>query len=50
MVNAIADAIGIDVNMLPVTPDRLVEALTQKRRAEKRQAAKAAKAAKAVVS
>jgi 4-hydroxybenzoyl-CoA reductase subunit alpha len=45
MVNAVADAIGLDVNVLPVTPDRLVEALTKKRRAGKRQAAKAAKAA-----
>ncbi len=45
MVNAVADAIGLDVNVLPVTPDRLVEALTQKRRADKRQAAKAAKVA-----
>ena len=46
----LADAIGLDVNMLPVTPDRLVEALTDKRRAEKRQAAKSAKAAKAVIA
>jgi 4-hydroxybenzoyl-CoA reductase subunit alpha len=32
MVNAIANAIGIDLDDLPVTPDRVVEALTQRRR------------------
>jgi 4-hydroxybenzoyl-CoA reductase subunit alpha len=32
LVNAIANAIGIDLDDLPVTPDRVVEALTQRRR------------------
>jgi len=32
LVNAIANAIGIDLDELPVTPDRVVEALTQRRR------------------
>ena len=32
LVNAIANAIGIDFDQLPVTPDRVVEALIQRRR------------------
>jgi 4-hydroxybenzoyl-CoA reductase subunit alpha len=32
LVNAIANAIGIDLNELPVTPDRVVDALIQRRR------------------
>ncbi|MDE2135277.1 MAG: 4-hydroxybenzoyl-CoA reductase subunit alpha [Alphaproteobacteria bacterium] len=32
LVNAIANAIGIDFNELPVTPDRVMEALIQRRR------------------
>ncbi|MCV0429385.1 MAG: 4-hydroxybenzoyl-CoA reductase subunit alpha [Roseibium sp.] len=32
LVNAVADAIGMDVNFLPVTPDRVLEALTKYRR------------------
>jgi 4-hydroxybenzoyl-CoA reductase subunit alpha len=32
MVNAIANAIGIDLNELPATPDRVMEALIQRRR------------------
>ena len=32
MVNAIANAIGIDFDELPVTPDRVMEALIQRRR------------------
>ena len=32
VVNAIANAIGIDLNELPVTPDRVMEALIQRRR------------------
>ena len=32
LVNAIANAIGIDLNELPVTPDRVMEALIQRRR------------------
>jgi 4-hydroxybenzoyl-CoA reductase subunit alpha len=35
MVNAIANAIGIDFDELPVTPDRVVEALIQRRRKAK---------------
>ncbi len=50
LVNAVADAIGLDVNVLPLTPDRLVEALTERRRAAKRQAARAAKAARESVA
>ena len=36
MVNAIASAIGIDFDELPVTPDRVVETLIQRRRKAKR--------------
>ena len=32
LVNAIANAIGIDLNELPVTPDRVMDALIQRRR------------------
>ena len=32
LVNAIANAIGIDLNEMPVTPDRVMEALIQRRR------------------
>jgi 4-hydroxybenzoyl-CoA reductase subunit alpha len=35
MVNAIANAIGIDFDELPVTPDRVVEALIQRQRTAK---------------
>ena len=35
MVNAIANAIGIDLDELPVTPDRVVEALIHRRRQAK---------------
>jgi 4-hydroxybenzoyl-CoA reductase subunit alpha len=35
LVNAIANAIGIDLNALPVTPDRVSEALIERRRAAK---------------
>ena len=35
MVNAIANAIGIDMDELPVTPDRVVEALIQRQRKAK---------------
>jgi len=35
MVNAIANAIGIDFDELPVTPDRVVEGLIQRRRKAK---------------
>jgi 4-hydroxybenzoyl-CoA reductase subunit alpha len=42
MVNAIANAIGIDFDELPVTPDRVVEALIQRRRKAKLARSKAA--------
>ncbi|HLA20141.1 MAG TPA: 4-hydroxybenzoyl-CoA reductase subunit alpha [Pseudolabrys sp.] len=32
LVNAIANALGLDLNEIPVTPDRVVDALTQRRR------------------
>ncbi|MBI2715995.1 MAG: 4-hydroxybenzoyl-CoA reductase subunit alpha [Rhizobiales bacterium] len=32
LVNAIANALGLDLNEIPVTPDRVMEALTQRRR------------------
>jgi 4-hydroxybenzoyl-CoA reductase subunit alpha len=35
LVNAIASAIGIDLNELPVTPDRVMDALIQRRRQAK---------------
>ena len=36
LVNAVADAVGMDVNFLPVTPDRVLEALIKFRRAKNR--------------
>lgn len=36
LVNAVADALGLDVNFLPVTPDRLLDALTRWRRDQAR--------------
>lgn len=38
LANAVADAIGIEVSFLPLTPDRILEALIAKRRKEKRAA------------
>jgi 4-hydroxybenzoyl-CoA reductase subunit alpha len=35
LVNAVANAIGIDMNELPVTPDRLMEAMVTRRRRER---------------
>ena len=32
LVNAVANAIGIDLDELPVTPDRVMEALVERRR------------------
>jgi len=32
LVNAVANAIGVDLNELPVTPDRIMEALVERRR------------------
>ncbi len=40
LVNAVADAIGLDVDFLPLTPDRVLEALIKQRRDAKRRAAK----------
>lgn len=42
MVNAVANAIGIDLDDLPVTPDRVVEALARRRREAKRAVAERA--------
>jgi 4-hydroxybenzoyl-CoA reductase subunit alpha len=42
VVNAIANAIGLDLNELPVTPDRVVEALIQRRRQARLAKARAA--------
>ena len=42
LVNAIVNAIGIDLNELPVTPDRVMEALIQRRRQAKLAKMKAA--------
>ncbi|MCP5088706.1 MAG: 4-hydroxybenzoyl-CoA reductase subunit alpha [Rhodobacteraceae bacterium] len=39
LVNAVADAVGMDVNFLPVTPDRLLAALIKFRRANRRKEA-----------
>jgi 4-hydroxybenzoyl-CoA reductase subunit alpha len=41
MVNAVADAIGLDAGFLPVTPDRLLDALVKARRAARRKEAAA---------
>ncbi len=38
LVNAVADALGVEVNELPVTPDRLLDALIRQRRARQRKA------------
>ena len=40
LTNAIADALGVRLNALPVTPDRLFDALQARRRELRRQAAK----------
>lgn len=37
LVNAVANAIGIDMDELPVTPDRLMEALVERRRRQRLQ-------------
>lgn len=36
LINAVANAIGVDLNELPATADRIVEALTERRRAQRR--------------
>ncbi len=40
LVNAVADAIGLDANFLPMTPDRVLAALNKKRRAARKAASK----------
>jgi 4-hydroxybenzoyl-CoA reductase subunit alpha len=42
LVNAVANAIGIDLNELPATPDRVVEALVERRRQQRLSAARRA--------
>ena len=39
MVNAVADAVGLDANFLPMTPDRVLDALTKARKAARRKEA-----------
>lgn len=39
LVNAVADAVGLDVNFLPLTPDRVLEALIKFRRSNRRKEA-----------
>ncbi|WP_372885295.1 4-hydroxybenzoyl-CoA reductase subunit alpha [Shimia sp.] len=39
LVNAVADAVGMDVNFLPLTPDRILQALTKYQRAQARKEA-----------
>jgi 4-hydroxybenzoyl-CoA reductase subunit alpha len=41
LTNAVADAIGLRVSELPLTPDRVLRALDQQRRAREREAARA---------
>ena len=41
LTNAIADAIGIDIDTLPLTPDRVMEALVERRRRARLQARRA---------
>ena len=36
LVNALADAIGLDIDSLPLTPDRVMEAMVQARRKQRR--------------
>lgn len=40
LVNAVADAIGLDVNFLPLTPDRVLEALSKAQKAARRKEAR----------
>ena len=39
LANAVSDAAGLSLNALPLTPDRVVDAMVKKRRAERRRAA-----------
>jgi 4-hydroxybenzoyl-CoA reductase subunit alpha len=43
LTSAIADAIGIELDALPASPDRLLAAIVERDRARKRQASKAAR-------
>ncbi len=40
LANAVADAVGLDIDRLPLTPDRVMEALVEARRKERRANAK----------
>lgn len=40
LVNAVADALGLDVNFLPLTPDRVLEALSKAQKAARRKEAR----------
>jgi 4-hydroxybenzoyl-CoA reductase subunit alpha len=40
LVNAVADAIGLDTNSLPLTPDRLMDALVAQRRRQRQAASR----------
>jgi 4-hydroxybenzoyl-CoA reductase subunit alpha len=44
LTSAIADAIGVELNELPASPDRLLAAIVERRRARQRDAARAARA------
>jgi len=46
LTNAIADAVGLRLNELPASPDRVLDALTARRRAERLRAIKASAAAR----
>jgi 4-hydroxybenzoyl-CoA reductase subunit alpha len=39
LANAVADAIGIDVNFMPMTPDRMMDTMIKARRAARRKEA-----------
>jgi 4-hydroxybenzoyl-CoA reductase subunit alpha len=45
LTNAIADAVGVDLDALPASPDRVLDALVARRRARQLRAAKAGRAA-----
>ena len=47
LTNAIADAIGLELDALPASPDRVLAALAERKRAAQRNAAKAARQASA---
>jgi len=42
VINAIANAIGIDLNELPATPDRIIQAVVERRRERRLVAARRA--------